>query len=260
MITSITNEAYHAQEALSASGAKRILRSVAHYLVPTETTPAMMLGTAIHTAVLEPDEFVKTYCVKPDDVDFRTKEGKDWKADNYFKTILTASQMATCQGIAASCQSNKITAKLLESGKPELSYHVRDPEYDVDLRIRPDFLSDRGFILDLKSTQDARADAFSRAIVTYQYDLQAAFYKRVHKIETGDDIDFLFIAAEKDAPYAVATYMLDESFIDRGTKAMHEALKIYADWIHSDKLTPSPYPEIIAELSPPGWAMKGVYE
>jgi hypothetical protein len=96
--------------------------------------------------------------------------------------------------------------------------------------------------------------------VTYQYDLQDAFYKRAHKIETGEDIDFLFIAAEKEAPYAVATYMLDESFIDRGTKSMHEALRVYAEWVHSGKPIPSPYPEIIAELSPPGWAMKGVYE
>ena len=256
----LTNEEYHAQDGLSASGAKRILRSVAHFLVPVTTTSAMELGTAIHTAVLEPDVFAARYITKPAGLDMRYKEGKEWAAQHADKIIMYPEKYEVCMGISEAVRRNKIASAILGAGRAELSYMVTDPEYDVPLRIRPDFLSDRGFMVDLKSTQDARADAFARACVTFDYDLQQAFYQRVHKIETGEDVDFLFLAAEKDSPYAVATYTLDESFVDRGTKSMHQALRAYADWYHSDRSVPEPYLEAVAELSPPPWAMKGVYE
>jgi len=60
----LTNEEYHAGEGLSSSALKVILRSAAHYNCPRVDRPkskALTLGTAVHTAVLEPDEYVRNY-------------------------------------------------------------------------------------------------------------------------------------------------------------------------------------------------------
>lgn len=61
----LNNETYHALEAVSKSDLDKINRSPAHYKYakenPTPPTPAMERGTAVHMAVLEPDEFRRHY-------------------------------------------------------------------------------------------------------------------------------------------------------------------------------------------------------
>ena len=50
----------------------------AHRLrTPRTDTPALAMGRAIHTAVLEPDAFPLGYVVRPDGIDRRTKAGKE---------------------------------------------------------------------------------------------------------------------------------------------------------------------------------------
>ena len=70
-------------EALSASGAKLMLKSPAHYRYwkdnPKDPTPAMTFGTIVHALVLEPHRDIsKLYAVKT--MNWTTKEGKEEKA------------------------------------------------------------------------------------------------------------------------------------------------------------------------------------
>jgi len=61
-VTKDTNEQYHSQkDYISASGLKTIyLKSVDHLLTQNiKETPAMALGTAVHTAIYEPLDFYK---------------------------------------------------------------------------------------------------------------------------------------------------------------------------------------------------------
>ena len=59
IIKDMPNEVYHAHESISKSGLDLILRSPAHYRFRerSEPTRAMQLGTASHTAILEPARF-----------------------------------------------------------------------------------------------------------------------------------------------------------------------------------------------------------
>ena len=74
ILENLTNAEYHASEGISASGLKLIGRSPLHYWAayldpkrePRVETPALKLGTAIHTAVLEPMRFADEYVVVPD--------------------------------------------------------------------------------------------------------------------------------------------------------------------------------------------------
>src|SRR5690606_39465824 len=62
--TSMSNEEYHSlPDSISKSGLDLIARSPAHYRYAErrEPTRAMVIGTAIHAAILEPDVFATEY-------------------------------------------------------------------------------------------------------------------------------------------------------------------------------------------------------
>lgn len=79
----ISNAEYHGGPGISKSGLDLIHRSPMHYnAVVTAAndrtpTPAQEIGTAVHMAILEPEEFAKTYCLAlrrsdvPDAIDDR---------------------------------------------------------------------------------------------------------------------------------------------------------------------------------------------
>lgn len=80
---------YLALEALGSSDIKRLLRSPAHYLAErnkvTEPTDSMVIGSAIHLAVLEPARFAAEVVQRPT-FDRRTTIGKAafaaWSAEH----------------------------------------------------------------------------------------------------------------------------------------------------------------------------------
>lgn len=49
---------------------------------------AMTIGTAVHMALLEPIRFAEEVVVKPDDIDGRTKAGKEWLAENAGRIVM----------------------------------------------------------------------------------------------------------------------------------------------------------------------------
>ena len=79
----LSNEDYHEQNALNKSGIVQLAKSPAHFhewyhAANEEPTKAMVIGTAIHTAILEPDKYDQSIIIAPQ-VDRRTKDGKaEW--------------------------------------------------------------------------------------------------------------------------------------------------------------------------------------
>jgi len=49
---------------------------------------AMTIGTAVHMALLEPIRFAAEVVVKPDDIDGRTKAGKEWLLENAGRIVM----------------------------------------------------------------------------------------------------------------------------------------------------------------------------
>src|SRR5207342_2942862 len=72
-------EQYHALEAFSASGAKKLLRSPQHFRAerdaPAEPSPAMEFGSSVHCGVLESAHF-DARVVRGERFDKRTTVGK----------------------------------------------------------------------------------------------------------------------------------------------------------------------------------------
>jgi len=130
-----------------------------------------------------------------------------------------------------------------------------DPETEVLCKCRPDWLIP-GAIVDVKSTEDASAEAFMRSAYNWQYHLQAAFYMDGMAAAWDEQPEaFMFLAHEKTAPWASAYYFADGEMIEAGRVEYRKALRLYADCLSSDK-----WPGYAATLQPlglPRWAKKG---
>lgn len=256
---------------------------------PRKTTKALSWGTAIHTAVLEPKRYAEEYVREPqardypealvsaDDYKARAKEleikgvsgaKKDEikelikaccdqtvffddivKAATEGRTVLTATEADACEAIAARVRTNKTVSWLLEGGAAEQSIYWIDEETGVLCRCRPDYLSPMA-IVDLKSTEDASPEAFTKSIWNYDYWVQAAYYQDGVKAATGKAIPFVLVPVEKGAPNLVATYAGDKAMIDAGRKEYKRRLKIYAECLRTGEW-PGYSPKIETVSFPP---------
>ena len=232
-------ERYHAIEALSSTVARDLLsaspRHALHRKQHREETPAMRLGTALHSAVLEPDR--RMIAVAPH-VDRRTKDGKaryeEFLLSNAGKITLSAEQGDLLSGMLCGIRRCKSALALMDAAPTrELSLFARDPAANVLCKARLDALSQASrFVLDVKSTSGlATRDEFERAIATRGYGFQAAFYMHVASL-LGYEVDtFAFMVVASEPPHECAVFMLQPEVIDLYMPQVTKAMQTYAGCI-----------------------------
>ena len=149
---------------------------------------------------------------------------------------------------------NNITAfDLLLEGKPEQSIFFNDPAHQFLCKVRPDWYTDEGEVVDIKTCLDAGYDGFSRTIANYKYHWQALFYlngltavtERQHK-------KFIFIAIEKEPPYAVAVYEATKDMLQTAEKQIAPILDMYAECLKNN-VWPG-YKDELLQIQLPRWA------
>ncbi len=244
-IYSLSSEAYHQGPGISRSGLMEFKRSPYHYwykyLNPEyevqPVTPAQILGNALHTYVLEPDEFEKRYFVIPE-FNKVTKEGKErWqkiKSELGNRETLSANQYQTLQHMVASVKKNKLAIQLIEKAEIERSLYWTDPDTDILCKCRPDILRP-SLVADLKTAQDGSAWSFSKAVYEYGYHIQAAMIQEAlknlnQKIVKG----FIFLIIEKTAPYVISIYQLDQAALDKGYQEFKTLLNRYQQCLEAN--------------------------
>lgn len=253
-INNMPADIYHAYPAASNSGLKLIARSPAHfkYAPKRETTRNMVIGSALHMAVLEPELFETTYKLTTCQ-DRRCKEYKDIAAIHGGEYTLTNDESWHIAGIRDSVRS-EFRELLSQPCHNELSGFSTDPETGMTCKHRFDKLMNSGIGIDLKTCLDARPDAFSRAIYNYNYHVQAAFYMDQYEWITGEALkDFIFIAVESEAPYACKMYRLDPESLQVGRDTYRRALDQYAECKES-RIWPAYHNDGVEEISIPKWA------
>jgi exodeoxyribonuclease VIII len=221
-----SNDIYHSHKSISASGLKTIYKkSVKHYLRSNfKETPAMALGTAVHTIMLEGQkQFDKDYYLMPK-YDGRTKEGKQIKAKHEKlagdRKQLRDTDMDIISGIMQNLKQHDLAQKYC-TGTVELSHYGK--MNGIPIRVRPDVFGD-DWIGDVKTCQDNSPTAFRRDVFKYAYHLQACFYSDVLGFPPEN---FRFVAVETNYPFTVEVYALDDTMIALGREAYEKAL---SDW------------------------------
>lgn len=263
LIEKMSNEDYHARPEFSSSQLKDMLRSAAHFhshnIVKEherEVKKHLDFGTLAHTLFLEPELFETEFAILPEDAPRRPTEvmlkaknpspetlGKiawweNFDANNAGKTLVTAEQMAGAKRIVENLQALSMYAEMQNNfGMAEASIFFTDPAFDLELRIRPDWhiapcsRFPNGLIIDVKTANDARFTAFSKACGNYAYDLSAAMYREGFQqyYRTIEKPAFIFIVGENDAPFVAKQYKASELFLSVGETRYNKAKELLAE-------------------------------
>lgn len=222
---------YRGDFALSRSDIFEMRKSPMHFRYaldhPREETAAMAFGTALHCYVLEPEKFAERYVIC-EKIDRRTTAGKAKLAEIDASGLIPMDEETwqKMECMRTNIMSNK-DARLLLTGEKEKSYFWTDNLSGIDLKCRPDCRTDIGavsVIVDLKTTADASTEGFMRSCLTYGYDLQAAMYKQGVESVEGKPHRFVFIAVEKEPPYACNVLEAGELMIRKGNEDLRSYL------------------------------------
>ncbi len=235
-IISNTNAEYHSGDGVSKSDLDLIHTCPEKYRYKKDNpeegkTPALIFGAMVHKLILEPAEFILEYAVEPV-CDRRTKEGKElyseYLAVKGKREAVSAEDYEKALDMAKAVMANPKAAALLSGGETEKSYYWTDERTGILCKCRPDKVN-KGYIIDLKTTEDASPEGFSKSLNNYRYHVQAAWYLRGYEAVTGVKPEgFVFIAVEKKPPYSVAVYICNDLTADIGAEEADHDLDIYA--------------------------------
>lgn len=249
---------YHARPEFSASGAKAILKSPAHFAwqqINTVHKDAYDVGTAVHAAVLGTGWPIAIF----DFDSWRTKEAKEAKeaARAEGKVPFLAHEYHPITRMAAAVLAHPGARKILERpGVAEASAFATDPESGVALRSRFDYLpaptADRTEIGELKTSVSADPNDFDRICAKFGYDVGGVMYPFVLKLARGDmDALVKFIVVETSAPHLVSVNELDAEFEAIGRQRMRRAIDTYARCMESGEW--AGYGDETHLIGPPRW-------
>lgn len=238
------NADYHRHAGVSKSHLDQVARSPLHYWaryldpnrVELEPTPAMLIGSALHTHVLELDKWDARYVTMPEGIDRRTKQGKaEWEAFSVASSgriVLSKADAELVMKMGQAIYSHPAAAMLLQGlpGKAETTWMWTDHATGLQCKCRPDWLTDDGsLIIDLKTTEDASPLGFRKSVANWRYHVQAAWYLDGLERANGTRPDqFIFVVVEKKPPHAVAVYAADAEMIAIGAETAARDLDVLA--------------------------------
>ncbi|MFC4912550.1 PD-(D/E)XK nuclease-like domain-containing protein [Actinomadura gamaensis] len=259
-------EVYHADPvvggSLSSSGARKLLatcpaRFEYERTHPRPPTAALDLGTAAHQLVLG----VGAELVEVKAADWRSKAAKEQREDAHAegKVPLLSDDFVRVHEMAEALRANELASALLGgTGRAEQTLIWQDGPTKVWRRALVDWLpasepSGLMYLADYKTAHSAHPDAISKAVATYGYHAQGAWYGD-GAIELGlaERVVFFLVAQEKERPYLVTVVQLDQVAIDAGRHHNRRALELYAKCRATD--TWPAYADGVALIGLPGWA------
>jgi len=205
---------------------------------PKPPTQAMLRGSAMHTAVLEPARFLVEYLVPSDVVlacDRRTKDGRalfdEWlgraKAEKRIplgwdpeESRFYRDDVVTVLTVAEKLARDPALSRLLREGEGQTEATYCWDEDRSRFRIRFDRVNRTraGWVaIDLKSSSDARLGAMQRSLVDYGLHFQAGMYSDGFKACRDEELrGFYFLVYETEPPYAHAFFRSSEDVLEAG--------------------------------------------
>ena len=183
------------------------------------------IGSALHEMVLEPELFMQNYIIAPK-FDKRTKDGKaGYEAFMQIaqgKTIVFEDEMEMIQKMSENAMKNEILTDLIKDSYRELSIYTVDKKTGLKIRLRPDsFSNNKSTMTDIKTCLDSSPRKFKSDVYSYGYSISAAYY-----MDFANKENYVFAAMEKQQPYQVSLYILDDDMIEYGRQQYRMGLDL----------------------------------
>ncbi len=242
---------------------------------PKPPTAAMLRGSALHTAVLEPERFDREYALPPLEVldsDRRTKDGRArfeaWleaaKTEHRFPLgwdpvsgVFDRAGVRMVIEVARQLTADKQLARLFRDGDGMTEATYCWDEDRAKYRVRFDRLNKtkRGWVaIDLKGSADARLKGFQGQLVSHGLHFQAGMYADgFAACRDGDELrSFVFVVYETEPPYSHAFFRCAEDVLDCGKLEYRQAAGLLRQCILDDDW-PGYETLGIQTLNMPGW-------
>lgn len=231
-------EEYHANEALSSTGARRLMPPSCPALFRHEQlhgrpdSRAFDLGHAAHLMVLGSGPEL----VIVEAENYRTKAAQAARdaAHAEGKVPLLVAEHEQVQDMAAALRAHPVASRLFDPdrGRAEQSLFWRDAKSGVRCRARLDFLphptTGRMIVPDYKTTVSAEPNAIAKAVHKHGYHQQADWYTDgVYANDLAERVAFVFAFQEKTAPYLVTVVELGQDFLTWAAVLNDKARDIY---------------------------------
>ncbi len=219
---------------LSQSGIKTLLKAPSLFRYEREHPPVKDFydfGAAVHKRVLGKGDEIRVLDFDSYRTDKAKAEAAEARAAGAVPILKHKHQIVL--DMAQAVADHPKAAKLLTKGRAEVSAYAVDQETGVWRRGRFDYLRD-DLAVDYKSTASAHPRAFAKSLFDFGYFIQAPYYLDL-AADLGMSLgDFVFIAQEKDPPYLVGVYRLDDDDMDLGRRRIRTALQRFRDCRETD--------------------------
>lgn len=255
LIYGLSDADYHAHPRIGSSLLRKILTTPADFLYAQsarqESTPALLMGSAVHASYLQPIAACEQIALQPEDWGPRNAgEGKKrwdaFKKEHEGKIILGWDDAQTVRGCVAALTDIR---PLTDSDKTEVTAFAKIN--GVELKARAD-LDDGEILWDVKTTSEELDEYnLSKSIASYGYHFQAAHYLEVFEAAGAPRNGFGIIWVNKAAPHHARITLLSDEFLKMGRNDFNYALYLLNKCRDTD-VWPG-YPREITTLSPPTW-------
>lgn len=208
-----------------------------------EVTDDMALGTALHTAFLEPANMLTRVALW----EGGTRRGKDWeafRATHKGKTILTKPYFSKLIGMVSALRKHPVVKQWAARMEATEVSAVGTME-GVRLKARCDALTSDPLV-DLKKVTSTDPRVITWTVLDFGYHIQAAVYRKLF----GRD-RFMLICQEGTPPYDVVPYELSPAFLRHGADDAAGLLQAYAYALKTG-VWPGRSDDIVT-LEPPEW-------
>lgn len=238
-IYNISIDQYHSGAGVSRSGIREFRRSPLHYwheylnhekpiderleiigkASSTQKSNSLYFGNAFHTYLLEPEQFEKLYFV----TDKPNRQSNAGKAEFALvleraegRQLIETEAMNEIIQMHRSVMNHPTARNLIEGAVYEKSLFWRDKGSNLLCKARPDIWHSN-MVVDIKTTKDASPKAFQRDVYNYDYHIQAGMiHEGLFELQGINMMNFIYITVEKEAPFAVGVYTLDEQSVLKG--------------------------------------------
>ena len=222
---------------------------------PGKSSSEQSLGIIQHCAICEPEVFLRKYFVLPE-FQWNSNQAKADAIESFIEAELIYPEMAqdvvklkkdeliymfceggkvpierstfeSCLGMSKAIWANKYAKKLIEGcSLAEAAIFWIDPATGVECKGRVDLFHERlGYLIDLKTTDNAAFHAFRSSIERFDYAPQLTHYKNGLEVLGKRVSQLLFLAVESSPPHGVAIYALSEGAINTSKVLLEEYLR-----------------------------------
>lgn len=244
----ISMEEYHGDccdgHSVSGTGLVKIeQKTLAHYwwdsyLNPERDppdSPALSFGRAAHAMILGEPEFAKFFVISPYN-DFRTKEAREWKA-NETRTVITTEQLRQIRTMAKSIVAHPLLRNAFQDGQPEQSLIWKDAETGIWLKSRPDWLPrEIQFVPNYKTARTGKPADWAKAAFDFGYHMGAALtLEGLKQVRGWDKATYYFVVQEKEAPYVVTPILIRDTDVEWGALLYRRSLRRLANALEKNE-------------------------